>query len=92
MTAEEAKGRAEDLVDDLKKQASGLAEKGKDLLAEHGDKVNEAIDKAADFADEKTGGKHSDKIATAAEKAKDVVEKLAGEAGADEGPSSKTTP
>ncbi len=50
--------------------------KAKDLAEDHGDKVEEGIDKAADFADDKTGGKYSDKIDTGAEKAKDFVEGL----------------
>lgn len=57
------------MLDKFKKQASDLAE-------EHGDKVDGAIDKAADFADDKTGGKYSDKIEAGAEKAKDMVEKM----------------
>lgn len=56
----------------LRKKAKGLAE-------EHGDKAEDAVDKAADFADDKTGGKYSDQIETGAEKVKDVVEGLAEE-------------
>ncbi len=54
--------------------AKGLFSKGKDMAAEHGDKIQDGIDKAADVADDKTGGKYSDKIDTGAEKAKDFVE------------------
>jgi hypothetical protein len=93
VTAEEAKDKGgENLVDSLKEQATGLADKGKDLLAEHGDKVDDAIDKAADFVDQKTGGKHSDKIDTAVDKAKEMLDKLGGDATTDEGPPSKTVP
>ncbi|MGH3714805.1 MAG: antitoxin [Micromonosporaceae bacterium] len=56
-----------DKFDDMKK-------KGKDLAGEHGDKVNEGVDKAKDFADEKTGGKYSEQIEEGAEKAKDWTE------------------
>jgi hypothetical protein len=42
-------------LDRFKKKAADAAE-------EHEDKIDDAIDKAADFADEKTGGKHTDKI------------------------------
>ena len=59
-------------LDKFKKQAEDLAE-------EHGDKIEGAIDKVADIADDKTGGKYSDKIDSGAEKAKDVVEKLGGD-------------
>lgn len=56
-------------LDKFKKKAEDLAE-------DHGDKIEDAIDKVADVADEKTGGKYSDKIETGAEKAKDFVEDL----------------
>jgi len=45
-------------------------------LSQNADKADDAIDKAADVIDDKTGGKHTDKIDTAAEKAKDFVETL----------------
>jgi hypothetical protein len=41
-----------------------------------GKQVEAGIDKVADLADDKTGGKFSDKIDGAAEKAKDIVDKL----------------
>lgn len=37
-------------------------EKAEDLAEEHGDKIEDAIDKAAGIADDKTGSKYSDKI------------------------------
>jgi hypothetical protein len=43
----------------------------KDKLGQHGDKVEEGIDKGRDFADEKTGGKHTDQLDKAADAAKD---------------------
>ena len=91
MTADDPK-KGESLLDNLKEQASGLTEKGKDLIVEHGDKIEGAIDKAAGLLDEKTKGKHADKIGTAADKAKDLLDKLGGSGPADEGPPSKTTP
>jgi hypothetical protein len=57
------------LFDKFKKKATELAE-------DHGDQIDTGIDKAADFADDKTGGKYSDKIESGAEAAKDFVEKL----------------
>lgn len=57
------------LFDKLKKKAEDLAE-------DHGDKIEDAIDKVADIADDKTGGKYSGQIDTGAEKAKDFVEDL----------------
>ena len=53
-------------LDDIKGQAEGA-------LNEHGDKVGDAIDKAVDFVDEKTGGKLGDKGDLIADKAKDAL-------------------
>ena len=53
-----------------------FVDKAKDLVSENEEQVEDAIDKASDFADEKTGGKYSDQIETGAEKAKDFVEGL----------------
>ena len=49
---------------------------GKQQVAAHEEQVSAGIDKAADFADDKTGGKYSDQIDQAAEKATDYVEGL----------------
>ena len=54
----------------------GIIDKIKGLVGGNADKAEQAIDKAADVADSKTGGKYSDHIDTAAEKAKDTVAKL----------------
>ena len=53
-----------------------FVDKAKDLVSENEEQVEDAIDKAADLADEKTGDKYSDQIETGAEKAKDFVEGL----------------
>jgi len=53
-----------------------ILDKVKGLMKGKGEKVDSAIDKAADFADDKTGGRYTEKIEGAADKAKDVVEKL----------------
>jgi hypothetical protein len=50
----------------------GLLGKGKQLAAENADKVEDAVDKAGDFVDGKTGGKYKDtvdKVQDAAKKA-----------------------
>ncbi len=52
----------------------GLFDKAKDLAKEHGDKLDGAIDKAADAVDAKTGGKYSDKIDRAADAARNAVD------------------
>lgn len=54
----------------------GFLDKAKDMLGDHADKADGAIDKVADLVDDKTGGKHSDKIDGAADKAKEVIDKL----------------
>ncbi|NMM89339.1 hypothetical protein B2J88_34210 [Rhodococcus sp. SRB_17] len=51
----------------------GLVEKGQELASENSDKVHDAIDKVADIADSKTGGKYGDQIDKAAEAAKKAV-------------------
>lgn len=40
----------------------GLFDKAKDALSGHEDQVDQATDKAGDFANEKTGGKYEDQI------------------------------
>lgn len=62
------KGKSGDL-DKIKTKATELAK-------EHGDKIDQGIDKAADLADKATKGKYSDKIDQAADKAHDAADKL----------------
>lgn len=62
------KGRSGDL-EKIKARATQLAQ-------EHGDKIDQGIDKAAGLADKATKGKYSDKIDQAAVKAKESAEKL----------------
>lgn len=54
----------------------GFLDKIKKTVSDNADKAGQVIDKAADLADSRTGGKHGDKIDSAAEKAKDYVGKL----------------
>jgi hypothetical protein len=49
---------------------SNLFDKAKDLLRQHGDKVDRGLDKAAELADRKTGGKHRDQIDRIVDEAK----------------------
>ncbi|HET6293629.1 MAG TPA: antitoxin [Kribbella sp.] len=49
------------------------------LVDDHGDKVSEGLDKAGDFADEKTGGKYGDQIDQGVDKAKDGLDGLDGQ-------------
>ncbi|MFK4088124.1 antitoxin [Kribbella sp. NPDC020789] len=57
----------------------GIFDKAKDALGEHGDKVDEGIEKAGDFADEKTGGEHAEQIDKGQEFAKDRLSSLGGD-------------
>ncbi|MFD4403187.1 antitoxin [Nocardia sp. NPDC058499] len=57
------------LMDSLK----NLAGKGQEAAAKNSDKINQAVDKAGDFVDQKTKGKYSDKIQKGKEAARKVV-------------------
>ena len=48
-----------------------MKSKAKDALGQHGDKVDEGVDRAGQFADERTGGQHSERIQQGTEKAKE---------------------
>lgn len=58
--------------DEAKEKAEGLA-------SQHGDKADAGLDKAGEFADEKTGGKHSDQIDTGVDKAKEATQRFGGD-------------
>ena len=49
----------------------GIFDKAKDLAGDHADDIDGAVDKAAEAADEKTGGKYSDQVEQGADFAKD---------------------
>ncbi|HEV7864904.1 MAG TPA: antitoxin [Acidimicrobiia bacterium] len=51
-----------------------MRDKAQDAAGEHGDKLDEGMDKAGDMAKEKTGGKHDDKIDQGVERGKGAVE------------------
>lgn len=51
----------------------GLMDKAKGALSGHEDKTDQAIDKAGDMVDDKTGGKHADKVDVAQQKADDAI-------------------
>ena len=48
-------------------------EKAKQLAAEHGDKTDQGVDKAAEAAKKRTGGKYDEHIDTARERASDSL-------------------
>lgn len=61
-----------------------MRDKAEDAAAEHPDQVDEGIEKAGDFADDKTGGKYSDQVDRGQEKAGDYVEGLGDDDNSDE--------
>ena len=61
------------LVDTLK----GLLGKGKEAASQNAGKINESIDKAGSFIDEKTGGKYKDAVDKVQDAAKNAVDKNA---------------
>ena len=54
-----------------------ILDKAKGLLSKNSDKAKGGVDKAADVADDKTGGKHTEHIDGAAAKAKDAIDDIA---------------
>jgi hypothetical protein len=53
----------------------GFLDKAKDLLAQNADKVDTAIEKAGEFADEKTKGKYTDAIHKVQDEAKKAADR-----------------
>jgi uncharacterized protein YjbJ (UPF0337 family) len=53
----------------------GFLDKAKSLLAQNADKVEQAIDKAGDIVDDKTGGKYKDAVDKVQDAAKKAVDK-----------------
>ncbi|GBE64762.1 kanamycin biosynthetic protein [Mycobacterium sp. MFM001] len=53
----------------------GFLDKAKSLLSQNADKVEQAIDKAGDIVDEKTGGKYKDTVDKVQDAAKKAVDK-----------------
>ena len=60
----------------------GFLDKAKGMLTkavdDHGDKISDGLDKAADVADQKTGGKHQGTIDGASDQARNALDKLDG--------------
>ena len=53
-----------------------IMDKAKGLLGKNREQAKTGVDKAADVADQKTGGAHTAHIDGAAEKAKDAIDDL----------------
>ncbi|MGY0491293.1 antitoxin [Streptomyces sp. WG-D5] len=65
-------------LDSLKAKLGPAKGKVSDLAQQHGDKIDQGLDKAGRMVDEKTKGKYSDKIQQGTEKAKDAVDRMSG--------------
>ena len=52
--------------------------KATDVVDDHGQKIGDGVDKAADVADDKTGGKYSQQIDSGADKTMDTLDSLDG--------------
>ena len=64
-------------LDNLKAKLAPAKDKVGDLAQQHGGKIDQGLDKAAQTVDQKTKGKYSDKIVSGTQKAKDAVDRLA---------------
>lgn len=65
-------------LDKLKDKLAPAKGKASGLAQQHGDKIDQGLDKAAKMVDGKTKGKYSDKIQTGTGKAKGAVDRFAG--------------
>ncbi|MEI5101213.1 antitoxin [Streptomyces sp. PmtG] len=65
-------------LDNLKAKLAPAKDKVSGLAQQHGDKIDQGLDKAAKLVDGKTKGKYSDKIQTGTDKAKGALDRLAG--------------
>ncbi|MEV0094420.1 antitoxin [Streptomyces sp. NPDC050738] len=68
-------------LDNLKAKLAPAKDKVGDLAQQHGGKIEQGLDKAAQTVDSKTKGKYSDKIETGTDKAKDALGKLSNKDG-----------
>jgi hypothetical protein len=68
-------------LDRAKGLAKELGGKAKTTVVDNADKIDDSIDKAAGFVDDKTKRKYSDKIGKAQGAAHKAVDKISGEEG-----------
>jgi len=59
----------------------GIVDKAKEMLSGHSGQAKDGVDKAADKADDMTGGKYGDKIDMGADKVKDGVDAMSDKSG-----------
>jgi hypothetical protein len=53
-----------------------MKDKAQDAIGEHGDKIDEGMDRAGDFADEKTGGDHREQIDKGVDRGKEAIDDM----------------
>jgi hypothetical protein len=63
------------LLDSLK----NLFKQGESQVSQHKDQAHDAVQKAGDEVDKRTGGKYGDKVDTAQQKADDAIDKMGGQ-------------
>jgi hypothetical protein len=51
-----------------------IVDRVREMLGQHTDKANDAVEKAGDMFDERTGGKYAEKVDKAQEQARKYVE------------------
>ncbi|MFV2118818.1 antitoxin [Streptomyces sp. Act-28] len=64
-------------LDTLKTKIAPARGKVSDLAQQHGDKIDQGIEKAARMVDQRTRGKYSDRIESGTVKARHAVDRLA---------------
>jgi uncharacterized protein YjbJ (UPF0337 family) len=67
------------MFDRVKEAAEELTKRARGVFSEHSGQADDAIEKAGDFVDDKTGGKYSEHVDKAKNAARGAVDKLAGE-------------
>ncbi len=65
------------LFDKLSKKAKTAAASVDDLVEQHEDKIDDAVEKAAQMAKQKTSDEHDGKVDQAADGAQKLIDKLA---------------
>ncbi|WP_394429665.1 antitoxin [Streptomyces sp. SGAir0957] len=72
-------------LDTLKAKLGPAKDKVSGLAQQHGDKIDQGLDKAAKAVDDRTKGKYSDQIQQGTSKAKDALDRLSAPDGKDGG-------
>ncbi|GGM08988.1 hypothetical protein GCM10010129_61040 [Streptomyces fumigatiscleroticus] len=80
------------LLDSVKARLAPARGRVTDLAQQHGGRIQQGLDKAAQVVDERTKGRYSDRIRTGTGKAKEAVDRLAHKDGPGAGPGGGTPP